>query len=362
MLYLIPAIILAVLILLAATLVVLSPGGPAPLTDENGKVIAGSISEKIYVNINGVQQGMIIQSKNAANPVLLLLHGGMPEFFLTKDYPTGLEDIFTVVWWEQRGSGISYSPDFPREQITLDLLVSDTLAVTNYLRERFDQEKIYLMGHSGGSFIGVYAAARAPELYHAYIGTAQMANQLESERLAYEYMLEQFTANGNKKMVRLLEAAPVTLTGGTPMDYLKLRDPGMHTLGIGTMHNMKSFIPGIFLRSLANPNYTLKEKITTWRGKFTTGVSQLWSDNISTDLSQQVPELTIPVYFLEGKYDYTVSTEVAKRYFEQLSAPVKGFYIFEQSAHSPLFEEPEKARQILEQDVLAGTNRLADLK
>ena len=72
MLYLIPAIILVILILLAATLVVLSPGGPAPLTDENGKVIEGSISEKIYVNINGVQQGMIIQSKNAANPVLLL--------------------------------------------------------------------------------------------------------------------------------------------------------------------------------------------------------------------------------------------------------------------------------------------------
>ena len=144
------------------------------------------------------------------------------------------------------------------------------------------------MGHSGGSFIGVYAAARAPELYHAYIGTAQMANQLKSEQLAYEYMLEQFTANGNKKMVKLLQAAPVTLTGGTPMGYLKLRDPGMHTLGIGTMHDMKYFIPGIFLRSLANPNYTVKEKITTWRGKFTTGVSQLWADNISTDLSQQV--------------------------------------------------------------------------
>ena len=206
MLYLIPAIILAIFILLAVTLAILSPGGPPPLTDGNGKVIGGSISEKIYVNINGVQQGMIIQSKNPANPVLLVLHGGMPEFFLTTDYPTGLEDIFTVVWWEQRGSGISYSPDFPREQITLDLLVSDTLAVTNYLRERFGQEKIYLMGHSGGSFIGVYAAARAPELYHAYIGTAQMANQLESERLAYEYMLEQFTATGNKKMVRLLQA------------------------------------------------------------------------------------------------------------------------------------------------------------
>jgi pimeloyl-ACP methyl ester carboxylesterase len=362
MLYLIPAVILAILGILALILVVLSPGGPAPLTDENGKVVEGSISEKITVNINGVQQGMIIQSNNAANPVLLFLHGGMPEFFLTTDYPTGLEDIFTVVWWEQRGSGISYSPDFPQEQITLDLLVSDTLAVTNYLRERFDQEKIYLMGHSGGSFIGVYAAAREPELYHAYIGTAQMSNQLESERLAYEYMLEQFRNNGNKKMVKLLEAAPVTLTSGTPMDYLKLRDPGMHALGIGTMHDMKYFIPGIFLRSLANPNYTLKEKLTTWRGKFSTGVSQLWPENISTDLAVQVPEFVIPVYFLEGKYDFTVSTSEARQYFDQLTAPVKGFYLFEYSAHSPLFEEPEKACQILEQDVLKGTNHLADFK
>lgn len=362
MLYLIPVTIVAAACILALTLLILSPGGPAPLTDESGTVIEGSISEKIYVTINGAQQGMIIQSKNPANPVLLYLHGGMPEFFLTKDYPTGLEDHFTVVWWEQRGSGISFLPDFPRGQITLDLLISDTFAVTNYLRERFDQEKIYLMGHSGGSFIGVFAAARAPELYHAYVGIAQMTNQLKSEQLAYEYMLQQYKVNGNTKMIRLLEAAPVTSTGGTPMDYLKLRDPGMHALGIGTMHDMKFFIPGIFLRSLANPNYTVKEKITTWRGKFTTGVSQLWHENITTDLSEQVPQLEIPVYFLEGKFDYTVSSELARTYFVQLSAPVKGFYTFEQSAHSPLFEEPEKARLILVEDVLAGTNRLADLK
>ena len=86
--------------------------------------------------------------------------------------------------------------------MTLEQFVSDTLEVTNYLRHRFGKEKIYLMGHSGGTFIGIQAAARAPELYYAYIGVAQMSNQLESERLAYEYMLQQFRANGNKDMVR----------------------------------------------------------------------------------------------------------------------------------------------------------------
>ena len=100
--------------------------------------------------------------------------------------------------------------------MNLEQMISDTLEVTKYLRQRFGQDKIYLMGHSGGSFIGIQAAARAPELYHAYIGVAQMSNQLKSEKLAYDYMLQQFKENGNTNMVRKLEAAPVTMTGGTP--------------------------------------------------------------------------------------------------------------------------------------------------
>ncbi|MCB0061937.1 MAG: alpha/beta hydrolase, partial [Caldilineaceae bacterium] len=78
--------------------------------------------------------------------------------------------------------------------------------------------------------------------------------------------------------------------------------------------------------------------------------------------SQTVPTLDLPVYFFEGIYDYTCNYTLAKEYFEQLNAPVKGFYTFAQSAHSPIFEEPDKAQQILRQDVLKGTNRLTDTK
>jgi pimeloyl-ACP methyl ester carboxylesterase len=136
--------------------------------------------------------------------------------------------------------------------MTLEQMISDTLEVTNYLRHRFGQEKIYLMGHSQGTFIGIQAAARAPELYYAYIGVAQISNQLKSERLAYEYMLKQFQENGNEKMARKLEAAPVTMTDGTPEAYLAVRDDAMHSLGIGTTHDMHSVITGIFLPSLMN--------------------------------------------------------------------------------------------------------------
>jgi pimeloyl-ACP methyl ester carboxylesterase len=352
--------LLVCLIIFGGAILVFSPGKAIPFLDERGKPLAGSISEKIFVNINGVEQGMFIKSKVATNPVLLYLHGGMPDYFLTQKYPTGLEDYFTVVWWEQRGSGLSYSADIPQETMTLEQMISDTKEVTNYLRNRFGQEKIYLMGHSGGTFIGIQVAARAPELYHAYIGVAQMSNQLKSEILAYEYMLNQFRVNGNIKMVRKLEAAPVTMKDGTPEEYRALRDQAMHSLGIGTTHNMHSVIIGIFLPSLTFREYTLIEKINMWRGKSSSGISILWTDMLATDLSKQVPELKLPVYFIEGKYDYTCSYTEAKSYFEKLKAPVKGFYTFEQSAHSPLFEEPERMKQILQADIITGMNTLAD--
>jgi pimeloyl-ACP methyl ester carboxylesterase len=358
----ISAVLLVCVFILAGVLLAYSPGKPQPFLDKNESPLAGSISEKVFVNINGVQQGMFIKSKDANHPVLLYLHGGMPEYFLTQKYPTGLENDFTVVWWEQRGSGISYSDNIPRETMTLEQMISDTLEVTNYLRQRFGKEKIYLMGHSGGTFIGIQAAARAPQLYYAYMGVAQMSNQLESERLAYEYMLQQFKENGNIDMVRKLEAAPVTITGGTPDAYRAVRDEAMHSLGIGTTHDMNSVITGIFLPSLTSRDYTFMEKVNMWRGKSRSGISVLWDKMLTTDLSKQVTELTLPVYFFEGMYDYTVSYTEAKSYFEKLKAPIKGFYTFEHSAHSPLFEEPEKMQKILREDVLAGMNNLADIK
>jgi pimeloyl-ACP methyl ester carboxylesterase len=353
--------LLACLLGLVGFLLVLSPGKPKPFVDENGRPLPGSISEKVFVTVNGTKQGMFIMSKDEGNPVLLYLHGGTPDYFLSKPYPTSLEDTFTVVWWEQRGAGLSYDPEVPLESITVEQRIADTLEVTNYLRQRFGQNKVYLMGHSGGTFIAIQAAARAPELYHAYIAVAQMSNQLESEKLAYDYMLQQFRANGDERMVRKLEAAPVTMMGDLPAEYVALRDPAMHRLGIGTTHAMKSVITEIFLRSLATPDYTLREKINLWRAKSGSGVSLGWQEIISSDLRTKVPELRIPVYFFSGIYDYTVSYTLARDYFEKLKAPLKGFYTFERSAHSPIFEEPEKVQRIVREDVLVGTNSLADI-
>jgi pimeloyl-ACP methyl ester carboxylesterase len=357
-------ILLAAVVLLAGLLLAMSPGKPAQYLDANGQPLANSLSEKMRVNINGVEQGMFIKSRNIDNPVLLFVHGGpgMPEYWLTRWYPTGLEEYFTVVWWEQRGAGLSYSPDIPPESMTAEQFIADTRAVTEYLRQRFGREKITLMAHSWGSYIGIQAAARYPELYTAYIGIGQISHQVESEQLAYAYALDFYKKAGDQKMVQKLEAAPPTLTVPLPAAYMSLRDPYMHGAGIGTTRQMKSVVSGLFLPSFQFPEYTLAEKINLWRGKFYSRSSDfsLWDKMQATDLADVVTELKIPVYFLEGRYDYTCAYPLARDYFDQLEAPVKGFYTFENSAHSPMFEEPQRTVEILLTDVLAGSNSLAD--
>jgi pimeloyl-ACP methyl ester carboxylesterase len=354
------SVFLFFILILAGTLLVSSPGKAIPFSDDKGNLLKGSLSEKTHIRINGVEQGMFIKSKDTTKPVLLYLHGGMPDYFLTKKYPTGLENCFTVVWWEQRGSGLSYNADILPETMNLAQMIADTKEVTNYLRKRFGKEKIFLMGHSGGTFIGIQVVAQAPELYYAYFGVAQMSHQLRSERLAYEYMLNQFSTNGNSKMVQKLEAAPVTMSDGTPDAYRVLRDPAMHRLGIGTTHDMNSVITGIFIPSLKCSEYTLPEKINLWLGKSKSGISILWNDMLHTDLSKTVTEFKIPMYFFHGVYDYTVSYTLSKDYFKKISAPIKRFYSFDKSAHSPIFEEPEKMQDILKNEILPEVIKFAD--
>jgi pimeloyl-ACP methyl ester carboxylesterase len=174
-------------------------------------------------------------------------------------------------------------------------------------------------------------------------------------------MLERYRESGNQKMVRRLEAAPVTLTPPLPAPYMAIRDKAMHELGVGTTRDMKSVLTGVFLASWLHPAYTLREKLNLWRGKFLSD-KLLLAKMMATDLTDQVVELGVPVYFFHGRYDYTVSYPQTHSYFEKLRAPLKGFYTFEESAHSPMFEEPDRMRLIFEHDVLEGRNDLSDGK
>ena len=305
---------------------------------------------------------MFLQVREPGSPVLLFLHGGpgMPEFWLTRRHPTRLHEAFTVAWWEQRGAGLSYRPDIPAESMTVEQFIDDTIAVARYLCQRFGVEKVHLMAHSWGSFIGLQAAARAPELFHAYIGMAQVTHQIASEQEAYYFMLEAYRERGDRRMVRRLERSPVTGAIPLPRGYEVLRDPAMHRLGVGTTRDMRSVVTGIFLPSLASPDYTPREKVNLWRGRrFSRGFG-LWDQMLATDLTSHDPPTVDPRVLPARPSRPHRVLPLAKAYAGQLVAPQVGFYTFDHSAHSPAFEEPDRTLQILTEDVLTGTTTLAD--
>lgn len=190
-----------------------SPGVPAPLCDAAGRLIPGGLSERVTVEIGGIPQGMFIQSADPSKPVLLFVHGvpGMVEFFMEQEYPTGLADHFTTVWWEQRGAGMSFSTDIPPETMTLDQIIADTIEVTDYLHARFGQDRILLLGHSWGAYLDIQVVAEAPDRFFAYVGMAQIAHQLRSEIIARDRMIEAYWARGDTRMVARLEAAQVSM-------------------------------------------------------------------------------------------------------------------------------------------------------
>jgi len=339
----------------------ISPGRPDPLSDARGNILPGSLSERVTVQVGGIPQSMLIQSVDPVNPVLLFLHGGpgMTEFFMEKEYPTGLEKHFTMVWWEQRGAGMSFSSDIPPETMTMAQMIADTIEVADYLRERFGQDKILLFGHSWGSYLGIQVAAIAPDRFFAYIGMAQITHQLRSEVLAHAYLTDAYRERGNRAMVRRLQAAPVSMTDGPSPAWMRLRDRAMHGVGVGQTRTMRSVIRGIFLPMWQVRAYTIMDKINVWRGKLWSRPF-FWEGLLRDDLTQRLTKFELPVYFLIGRHDYTANRELSRAYFDVIDAPVKGLYLFKNSAHSPLFEESERAIEILLNDVLRGTKLLAD--
>lgn len=342
--------------MLAVVLLVLlnSPGTPQPFLDGQGRKLGNSISEKVFVELGGVRFGLFLKGKDRSRPVLLYLHGGMPDYFLTQKHPTRLEDVFTVAWWDQRGAGLSYVPGGGRAHATVDDLVEDARRVTDYLRKRFGQDRIYLMGHSGGTYLGIRLIERYPDRYRAYIGVAQISNQKLSEKMAYDFLLARYQETGQAQgIVQRLIDHPVSLDRPLPPEYLRIRDQAMHGLGVGTMRTMRSVVTGLFLPSLFFREYTLPEKINLWRGKASTGVSALWDEMLAHDLLRESTSFEVPVYFFHGVHDRTCSYALARRYFERIEAPDKAFYSFDSSAHSPIFEEPDACVRILQERILA---------
>lgn len=325
-----------------------------PITDANGDVIPGSIATLEKVDLNGSQQWISIRGKDVNKPVLLFLAGGPggSQLVTARRALGELEDYFVVVNWEQPGAGKSFDA-VDRSTLSPERYVTDGIALTNYLRERFDEEKIYILGESWGSVVGVWMVQHNPELFHAFIGTGQMVAFLETDLMCYEFVLELMEERGNTaKVAQLKEQGPPPYYGkGVAMKeaafltetyaYMNA-DPNIADDGFNTWQD------------LSGSEYGLYDKVNWFLGALVTMDAvypQLWE----VDFRVQATQLEVPVYFLLGRHDVNAPPVLAEEYFELLDAPHKELIWFERSGHNPWVTESSVFVDVVVDTVLADT-------
>jgi len=320
-----------------------------PITDAEGNEVQGSIAVIETVTLGGVEQTITIRGVDRSKPVLLHLHGGpgMPSspWATWNDYYTTLEENFVLVHWDQRGAGKSYHKDLTADDMHFSNFVNDTLELTDILRERFDQDKIFLWGHSWGSGLGFEVLRVNSEPYHAFIASAVRSAWDSSNRMGYEKALEMAREADDAKAIESLEA--IQPFDPRNVEHLQVKNEWLSHFRIGDFYTEgleEAWLE--YVTSGQSPEYPGSTIRPTLAGlEFTRQTIYLEVVNTGYDHAADFPVSTIPVHFLQGRYDYQCPGELAEAYYNTLEAPAKSFTWFEHSAHDVFHDEPDKFTQ-----------------
>ena len=305
------------------------------------------------VEVNDSIQNIRVRAAKKGLPVILFLHGGpgvCDRHNILRDHSDLAED-FTLVCWDQRGSGKSYTPDIKKSIPKVADYVDDVEFMLEYLTGKFGVRKVAMVGHSWGSIIGVLAAARRPDLLFAYVGEGQFVDGDRNEEGSYRFCLEEAKRRGDKKALAALEkGAPVDGVYPDNKSMMTQRDC-LSRYG-GAIHGGKQgLVKGLLMPLLKTKEYSLADIVKYAQGAtYLTDV--MWPDVVGQRLSA-IKSLDVPVVITQGRHDYNTPSAIAKEWFDALSAPAKKWVWFENSAHSPDVEEPEKWSAVLKEELSA---------
>jgi pimeloyl-ACP methyl ester carboxylesterase len=330
-----------------------------PILGSDGKPLPNSIASLEKVKLGGVDQWLIIRGQNVDNPVLLFLSGGpgSSEVGRVLRFNQELEKHFVVVIWEQRGCAKSYPSLNPKSALTVDQYTSDVIELTNTLRERFDENKIYLVGHSWGTLIGTRAVQARPELFHAYIGTAQMVDVLETDQIIYQMMLEHSRQTGDTQFGQTLEKqGEPPYFGKSPIwPYSTLFRREYEVFEAANIKDEEFRRDGdLMFLMLKQPEYGWLDRlyyILSLKDTFNVVYPQLQDFDFRLDATK----LDLPVYLIQGRHDMNDPFQLPEEYFNLLEAPHKQMYFFEDSGHGMIWEEADKFHDIMINTVLPET-------
>ena len=321
----------------------------------DGKNAIASIEK---VSIGGVKQSLLIRSKDIKNPILLYLHSGpgSSEMVSFRLFHSELENYFTVVLWDQRGTGKSFSKEVESLGITIETLVEDTGELIEYLLKRFHQDKLFLVGHSWGSALGILTTNKYPQYLYAYIGSGQVTYPACSEKLSWEYAITKAIKNSNAKAIKELneinKTYPYLDTKNNSNWYNDLLTERKWLVKLGgEVYGEDTYSKFYITPLLGLSEYTLIDTIKYGQGS---GFSlrALWPQYMELNFIDTNTDLEVPIFFLQGKNDFNTSSELVESYYKKINAPSKKLFWFEKSGHHPMYEEKELYNSIMINEVL----------
>lgn len=224
-------------------------------------------------------------------------------------------------------------------------MVEDVIEVTQYLLKRFNKDKIFIAGHSWGTFLGTLAISNHPEYFHAYIGIGQINDFTASEQASYDFMLSTATAKNDSRAIQRIKSVPFddnfyknSKYGQLKSKYINKYGGGFKRDGYSTLQTLKDVF--------TCPNYNIQERLNIMSGSLYSyhSLSETLATTILTD---SVQKLEVPVFILHGIHDYQTTYFEGKRFYELIDAPMKKLYTFEHSAHAPFLDETDEFYRVL---------------
>jgi len=324
-------------------------------------VTPNGVEEQLEISIGGAKQWISVRGRDRRNPVLLVIHGGpaSPEMPSSWFFENSWEDYFTVVQWDQRGAGKSYlanDPETIRPTITERRIVDDAGEVVQYLRKRYGKEKIFVLGHSWGSLVGITLAHEHPEWLYAYIGAGQMIDAKSAEPVAYANTLKNAVAADSQRAIAELKGiAPYPEADGS-IPFAKINTERKWSVALGGLafgHSTYGWYEKLFLLS---PDYSEADVQAVDKGSELSFASLL--PVIANFNYSNVTKFGCPILLFEGRHDNTTPSEIAEKWMARVQAPGKKLVWFENSAHMMMIEEPGRFLVHLVQDArpYAGVN------
>ncbi|MEP7041987.1 MAG: alpha/beta hydrolase [Dokdonella sp.] len=308
------------------------------------KIVSGhGIETQLEIPVNGTRQWISVRGNDARNPILLFLHGGpaSPDMPLAYTFQTPWEDYFTVVQWDQRGAGKTYAANAATQtgsSMTVAKMTADAEEVVSYLRRTYHKQKIFLLGHSWGSLLGIRVAQAHPEWFYAYIGVGQIVNMRRSEAEGYRFALREAKAHDNKQALRDLASIAPYPSPDKPIDFASIvkQRKWLEYYG-GLAWGRANFQYDVEAETLS-PEYSDHDLAAIDDGS-AFSMRYLLGPLSEADFTHAT-HFDLPVLLFIGRHDYSVSHEVAAQWFATLQAPAKKLVWFEDSAHMVMQEQP----------------------